>query len=189
MRIRAGFLILAVSGLLMAEFGKETYACVTSENITHNVISSGELKISVDEWADLERNERFPETAVSGIVPGSSVIKVAEVTNESDHPVFIRVDLRVTEDGKEAVSYEDQELLTLSLGDDWERGEDGFYYYHEAVAPRDVTTTVFTEVLFSKDLLHEDQGKLVRLKVNAAAVQSEHNGESALLAAGWPSWN
>ena len=68
----------------------------------------------------------------------------------------------------------------------WERGEDGFYYYREPVAPDEETEPLFTTVTFSTEMGIEYQNVKVKIDLDAQAVQSRNNGESALEATGWP---
>lgn len=77
-------------------------------------------------------------------------------------------------------------LVELNISKDWELCEDGFYYYKKPVAPGEKTEPLFTTVTFSTKMGNEYQNVKVIIDLDAQAVQSRNNGESALKATGWP---
>ena len=81
----------------------------------------------------------------------------------------------------------DTDLVELNINEKyWELRKDGFYYYKESVKPEEETEPLFTTVTFSTKMGNEYQNVKVIIDLDAQAVQSRNNGESALEATGWP---
>lgn len=86
-RLLAGAVIVMCLSLLA--YG--TLAYFTAEDIAHNVITSGEIDIELQEWADEEKTTPFPEDGVNGVMPGTDVTKIVEVRNTGSNDAYIRV--------------------------------------------------------------------------------------------------
>ena len=73
--------ILLVSALVicMAVSITGTLAYYQAETQAHNVITTGSVDIRLQEWADEEKTVPFKDP--DGIMPGTSVTKIAEVKN------------------------------------------------------------------------------------------------------------
>ena len=72
-------LILSVLAICIASLAAGTIAFFTSEDKAHNVITTGSVEITVQEWAD--EAKRVPFVDLEGVLPGASVTKIAEVKN------------------------------------------------------------------------------------------------------------
>ena len=70
--------------------------------------------------------------------------------------------------------------------DDWTEGEDGYFYYKEALKPGETTAPVLNSVTFDVAMGNEYQGATATVTVTAQAVQTANNGTSAQTASGWP---
>ena len=123
------------------------------------------------------------------IVPGMEVTKEAFVKNTGTVDFYTRV--KITKTFVPAQGEEKPELNTKLVRLDinekyWEPGNDGFYYYKKPVAPGEETKPLFTTVTFSTEMGNEYQNVKVIIDLDAQAVQSRNNGESATKATGWP---
>ncbi len=177
-------LTAALALCCLAVLATGTLAYFTAEETAQNVITMGALKMDL-----VELNEKGePWTDVENIVPGMEVTKKAFVKNTGTVDFYTRV--KITKTFVPAQGEELPELNTglvkLELGEDWEPGNDGFYYYKEPVAPDGETEPLFTTVTFSTKMGNEYQNVKVIIDLDAQAVQSRNNGESALKATGWP---
>lgn len=128
-RLLAGAVIVMCLSLLA--YG--TLAYFTAEDTAHNVITSGEIDIELQEWADEEKTTPFPEDGVNGVMPGTDVTKIVEVKNTGSNAAYIRVKVEkeiVLPDGVEGEP--DSSLMKIDFDETyWEKGEDGYYYYKE----------------------------------------------------------
>lgn len=81
--------ILSVLVICLATLAAGTIAYFTAEEKAHNVITTGGVKIAVREWADEEKQTPFKD--VTGILPGMTVTKIAEIRNTGASDAWIRV--------------------------------------------------------------------------------------------------
>ena len=178
-------LTAALALCCLAVLATGTLAYFTAEETAQNVITMGSLKMEL-----VELNEKGePWTDVEDIVPGMEVTKEAFVKNTGTVYFYTRV--KITKTFVPAQGEEKPELNTKLVRLDinekyWEPGNDGFYYYREPVAPDEETEPLFTKVTFSTDMGNEYQNVKVIIDLDAQAVQSRNNGDSATKATGWP---
>ena len=177
-------LILSVLAICIATLTTGTLAFFTSEGRAHNVITTGGVKIAVQEWADKGKEKPFRN--LEGIMPSMTVTKIAEIKNTgaSDAWIRVKVEKNIQLQGK---GTPDTDLVELNLNDtDWELGQDGYYYYNQALKPNAVTEPIFTAVTFNANMGNEYQNATASVDVSAQAVQTANNGASAMTANGWP---
>lgn len=177
-------LILSVLAICAATIAAGTLAYFNAEDTAHNVITSGGVGIEIQEWADEDKQTPFED--LDGILPDTSVTKIAEVKNTGESEAWIRVkvtkSIELSGDGTPDIALVELDLNTGS----WTPGEDGYLYYNEAVKPGEVTAPVFTTVTFNKAMGNEYQNATAAVDISAQAVQTANNGASALEAQGWP---
>ena len=183
-RLLAGTVIVMCLSLLA--YG--TLAYFTAEDTAHNVITSGEIDIELQEWADAEKTTPFPEDEVSGVMPGTEVTKIVEVKNTGANDAYIRVKVEkefVLSEGVEGET--DSGLMKIDFDETyWMLGEDGYYYYKEALKPGAVTEPLFASVSFDPSMGNIYQNSTAKVDVTAYAVQVANNGDSVMDAKGWP---
>ena len=177
-------LILSALAICIATLAAGTVAFFTSEGKAHNVITTGGVEIAVQEWADEEKTKPFED--LTGVMPNTTVTKIAEIKNTGASDAWIRVlvtkNIELTGDGTP-----DTGLVELDLNrTDWTLGEDGYLYYNKILKPGEVTASVFTSVSFSKTMGNEYQNATATVDVAAEAVQSDNNGTTVMDAQGWP---
>lgn len=177
-------LIVSILVICISMLGTGSLAYFTSEDRAHNVITTGAVDITVQEWADPERENPFED--LDGVMPGAQITKIAEVKNTGASEAWIRVqltrDIQLAGEGQA-----DIDLVVLDVNTaDWTAGEDGYLYYNMPVQPGEVTAPIFTTVTFDADMSNEYQNATATVDVYAQAVQTANNGDSALEAQGWP---
>lgn len=177
-------LFLSLVVICVATLAAGTLAYFNAEDTAHNVITTGSVKIKIQEWADAEKKTPFEN--LDGIMPDTSVTKIAEVKNTGEAEAWIRV--RVTKSIElKGEGTPDIALVELDLNTtDWTQGEDGYLYCNEAVKPGDVTAPIFTTVTFNGAMGNEYQNATAKVDVYAQAVQTANNSSSPLTASGWP---
>lgn len=178
-------LTAALALCCLAVLATGTLAYFTAEETAQNVITMGALKMDL-----VERNEKGePWTDVENIVPGMEVTKKAFVKNTGTVYFYTRVKITKSFEFPENVEKMElnPDLVELNINEKyWKLGNDGFYYYKEPVAPGEKTEPLFTTVTFSTEMGNEYQNVKVKIDLDAQAVQSRNNGESATAATGWP---
>lgn len=177
-------LILSVLAICIATLTTGTLAFFTSEGRAHNVITTGGVKIAVQEWADEGKEKPFQN--LGGIMPSMTVTKIAEIKNTgaSDAWIRVKVEKNIQLQGK---GTPDADLVELNLNDtDWTLGQDGYYYYNQALEPGEVTKPIFTAVTFNANMGNEYQKATASVDVSAQAVQKANNGATVMDAKGWP---
>lgn len=176
-------LILSVLAICIATLAAGTLAYFTSEGKAHNVITTGGVEITVQEWADEEKTKPFED--VTGIMPGMTVTKIAEIKNTgaSDAWVRVKVEKNIKLQGE---GTPDTALVELTINTtDWTE-KDGYFYYTKALKPGEVTAPIFTAVTFKADMGNEYQNATATVDVSAQAVQTANNGDTVMDAKGWP---
>ena len=161
-----------------------TLAYFTAEDMAHNVITTGGVEITVQEWADEEKQTPFED--VTGIMPGMTVTKIAEIKNTgaSDAWVRVKVEKSIKLQGE---GTPDTALVELNLNlTDWTQGKDGYLYYNKVLKPGEVTEPLFTAVTFNVTMGNEYQNATATVDVSAQAVQTANNGDTVMDAKGWP---
>lgn len=181
--------ILLVSALVicMAVSITGTLAYYQVETQAHNVITTGSVDIRLQEWADEEKTVPFKDP--DGIMPGTSVTKIAEVKNTGKSDAWVRVRINTTVTRK--ISDNESVLLDasgigLNLNEtSWVKNGDN-YYYQKVLAPGETTEPLLRSVSFDQTMGNDYAGVQVDVCLKAEAVQSANNGQTVFEAAGWP---
>ena len=150
------FLILSVLAILVAILAANTLAYFTADTKAHNVITSGGVDIVLNEWANEDRTEPFEDR--TGVMPGTKVTKIVEISNTGTAPVWVRAQVQLEVDGAD----------------------------EEPLPPEYVS--LFTTVTFAPEMGNEYQNSTAYVEVNVGAVQADNNGTDVFSAAGWPSF-
>ena len=182
-------LLLSVMVICVAIAAVGTLAFFNTEAVAHNVITTGGVEIAVQEWADEGKTQPFKD--LSDIMPSMTVTKIAEIKNTGASAAWVRVKLTPAIELADAVL---PDGFTVNTGlvkpdvntDDWTEGEDGYFYYKEALKPGETTAPVLNSVTFDVAMGNEYQGATATVTVTAQAVQTANNGTSAQTASGWP---
>lgn len=206
--------LLALLAMFAAIAASGTIAYFTSETTAHNVITSGGIGIEIREtMKNPEQGEGEPEYVdfvnQVGIMPGTAVSKIVKVENQEEESwIRVWVNTAISEPGDPITNPtikclplefefdgEMQSVLEIDFNkEDWELGEDGYWYHKMPVAAPTVengekvfasTAPLFTEVKFNKNTGNEYQGCVVIIDVIAEAVQTANNGSTVFEAAGW----
>lgn len=185
MKKRLVIVALLVIGIAILSAG--TIAYFTSEDTAHNVITSGGVKIALEEWADEDCTEPYPQVPVE-VMPGTAVTKIVTVKNlDADAWVRARFDVIIrNQDGKEVKPENHEEAIQIACSSKW-ISEGDWYYYADALSADEITEPLFSEVVFDgPSMTDEYQNCTVEVIVYTQAVQSANNGDSPVTAAGWP---
>ncbi len=178
---------LAVIIICLSLMAYGTLAYFTAEDTAHNVITSSSISIDLQEWADEGKTEPFPEEAVTGVMPGMEIIKIAEVKNTGPEPVWVRVSVeKIIQFAEGTEGTPDVGLLHLSFDETAWTLSGGYYYYNAVLNPGETTAPLFSSITFDENMDNIYQNSTATVDVNAQAVQAANNGATALDAVGWP---
>ena len=159
-----------------------TLAYYTKLGVATNVVTSGGVQLKIiEKTAD---GTDFPTEGVT-VIPGDIVSKRVSVQNICGQPFYLRLKL-VSSSTNEALTPE--ECMKLDIDTVHWTYLDGYYYYNEILEPAETTPALFTQVEIIGDKIDQSHtGSLLRLVVNAYAVQSANNpAEHPWDASGWP---
>ena len=179
-------LIVSVLAILVAVTAAGTLAYFTDTGTAHNVITTGNVKIELNEWADEARTQPFQDK--TGVMPGTKVTKIVEVENTGTGAAFVRLRVETEVLSAEGVKMGPKHVRLDFNQTDWIY-QDGYYYYARSrpLEPGKTTEPLFTAVTFDPLMGNEYQNASAHVKVIAYAVQSANNGDSPQAAKGWPS--
>lgn len=184
-KTKAKLFTIAILAITVATLASTTLAYFNAESTAHNVITTSGVDIEIQEWADEKKETPFPEDGITGVMPGATKTKIAEVKNTGGAPAWIRVKIekKIELKGTDAV---DLDLVKLDIDTDNWTEKDGWYYYNEKVPANAVTEPIFTTVTFDTTMGNEYQNSKATVTVYAQAVQYDNNGTTVTEAQGWP---
>lgn len=186
MRLKSRFLACAMLVVVLAMLANATLAFYTDAVETHNVITSGGIRISLDETVDAAGT---PWQDVTNVMPGDTVPKIVTVTNE-EQPAWIRVWVDIEcrrampggEMAKMQMNVQDflggRGNIAIDFNDtDWTYNTaDGHFYYKGVLGTGKTTEPLFTQVVFdAKDMGNDWQNGSLTISVTAEAVQVANN--------------
>lgn len=180
---RAALIAAIVCCIAMVAAGSLAY--FNAQETAKNVITTGALKMALhDETTD---GKPFPEDGISGVVPATTVDKKVYVENVGNVDMYVRIALdKVITPAKGSQAELDFSNITLDIDSSKWTEKDGYYYYNRALKPGEKTEPLFTKVSFGAELGNDYMDAKVVIDVDAQAVQSKNNTDSALDAKGWP---
>lgn len=179
-------LIIALAAVIFLSATAGTLAYFTHEDTATNVITAGDVKISLEEKSKTD-DGLVPFEDIDDVMPGAVVSKIVTVKNIGSQPAYIRISVESALTLAEGVTGEvDLSLVSLDIDTEHWTLRDGFYYYNEALEASAETSPLFTSVTFSPDMGNIYQHSKAEISVKAYAVQSANNGSGALDATGWP---
>lgn len=181
---------IAVIAICLSILASATLAYYTAEDTAHNVITTDQVTLVIEEWQEGEDGKwiAYPSAPIT-VMPATQVSKIVTVKNvHAESFIRAKYDIVLRKDGR-VVDYP-TDVITITMNDtDWQRkpGENTWWYYKEAMEAGDATKPLITAVIFDgPGMTDEYQNCTVEVIVTAQAVQTVHNGDSALEALGWP---
>jgi len=180
---------LAVIISCLAVLSTGTYAYFTTEETTHNIITTGNVQIAIRETMldPTNKNNEIPYIDAENILPGDSISKIVRIENigKSDAWVRVKVEKDITlaagQTGNANIGLIEVDFNTA----DWTE-KDGYYYYNHKLDAGEKTSALFEEVVFSKSMDNIYQNCTINVDVKAQGTQVDNNGTKAIDAKGWP---
>lgn len=166
-----------------------TLAFFNGDATAHNVITTGKVGITVNEYSKYAPDKRVKyENEQTGIMPGTTVNKIVVVSGE-DGTADAWVRVKFTKSIQLAAGKQgevDLGLIKLNIGANWIDGKDGWFYYNAPVKANQEAAPALLSVQFDATMGNAYQGATATVDVLAQAVQCANNGTSAQTASGWP---
>lgn len=182
-------LLLSVMVICIAIAAAGTLAFFNGDATAHNVITTGKVGITVNEYSKYAPDKRVKyENEQTGIMPGTTVDKIVVVSGE-DGTADAWVRVKFTKSIQLAAGKQgkvDLGLIKLNTGANWIDGEDGWFYYNAPVKANQEAAPALLSVQFDATMGNTYQGATATVDVLAQAVQCANNGTSAQTASGWP---
>lgn len=182
-------LLLSVMVICIAIAAAGTLAFFNGDATAHNVITTGKVGITVNEYSQYDPDEREKFTNnQTGIMPGTTVDKIVVVSGE-DGTADAWVRVKFTKSIQLAAGKQgkvDLGLIKLNTGANWIDGKDGWFYYNAPVKANQEAAPALLSVQFDATMGNTYQGATATVDVLAQAVQCANNGTSAQTASGWP---
>lgn len=175
--------------LLLLCVAAATTAFTTRSATADNVLTFGSLQLELQQFT-LSAGQEIPYTGQDpvNITASSQVSRIVRIKNVCDHPMYVRVALRMQGTRGDGTPLDMTGLVDYRLNTtDW-TGRDGWYYYTKPLEPGQTTPDLLTAIEFESNavLAQGGAGCSMDLDINAQAVQSENNAAAVLDAAGWP---
>ena len=184
------FIAGAVVAICLSLVTYGTLAYFTPEDTATNVITSGNIKIELQETAITEDGQvvEFEQSQDRfNVMPAQSVSKIVKVQNTGDNDAYIRIAIDKAINLAEGVEgTPDTDLISMDFDyDNWTL-KDGYYYYNKPLAPGETTEALFNNVKFDPAMDNMYQNSTAIINVDAQATQVKNNGTDVFTAAGWP---
>lgn len=173
MKIKKALLLL-IAILLVFAVVSATLANDTVEGRTRNVITTGEVKISINENT----------TAVNGVIradgidfthvlPGQATEKIVTIKNEAEKCwLRVKVEISVTPEPNDG---SDPAALIVPNIDSNKWYSDGGYYYYAQPLETGAEAAMFDKVLFAPSIGNAYAGSQAKMIITAEAIQYKNN--------------
>ena len=190
MKIRKKYIWILIAAALALCLTAMTTAFLTRQVVTDNILTFGSLKLALHQTTltpDGSEVAVSNETAFD-ITSHNAVSRILRVENACDHPMYVRVAVRMEGTTAAGKTFDADELVSYKLNEDDWLYRDGWYYYKQPLAPDEITEELMTQVIFTDiDAITQNYpGSRFDMQVDAQAVQSENNAGHVLSVVGWP---
>ena len=176
MKIKKALLLLLALLLIFAVVSA-TVANTTVEGRTRNVITTGEVKISINEKTEeaVKGVIRADGSGIdfSAVVPGQAASKIVTIKNEAEK-CWLRVKVEITVNPAPSDGSDPARLIIPNIDDTLWQYDNGYYYYNHPLESGD-TAEMFDQVLFAPGIGNAYAGSQAKMVITAEATQYKNN--------------
>lgn len=170
-------LLLLLALLLIFAVVSATVANTTVEGRTRNVITTGEVKISINEKTEeaVKGVIRADGSGIdfSAVVPGQAASKIVTIKNEAEK-CWLRVKVEITVTPAPSDGSDPARLIIPNIDDTLWQYDNGYYYYNHPLESGD-TAEMFDQVLFAPGIGNAYAGSQAKMVITAEATQYKNN--------------
>lgn len=178
------FLIIGAIVLLLCTLS--TTAFITDGVTTNNVLTFGRLRLELINHTLNENGEEVSVEQTEEKLTGNNVSRMIKVKNICENPMYVRVKIDFKGEDKQGTFPAGEYASFENPNGTWSQKNEWFYY-EIPLEPGKETDNLLTELNFDLDRLMTDHpGSSIDFVVSAQAVQTVHNGDTAMEAKGWP---
>lgn len=180
--------LLSFSMAIIALLVGGSFAFYAASERTHNIVTSGGVKIRLFEDTDQvgADGRPLPFQNIANATPGETYSKIPKVRNVDDGAAWIRIKMTPTATLTDGNIVPADVFQTDINSQYWLTGNDGYYYYYRVLNQNETTEPLFTEAALASDLDNIYKGATFGLTLSAQAVQQKNNGADVFSAQGWP---
>ena len=185
---RIPYLRTLIALILCLVLATAVFAVISISTKTDNIITFGSIKMRLIETTTKDGTETEVSDGFSENISDShNVSRNVRIQNVHNHPIYVRLKLNMTFTDGSGQSNDATHLVDYDYNTTDFTYQDGFWYYNSVLAPDETTPNLITNINFNLGP-NDSQftGGDFELKIDAQAVQSEHNAETALESVGWP---
>ena len=155
------YLIVLTAALAALAGVAGTLAWLTDTDTAANVVTTGNVKIAIYE-NEKKITKNTADRFDGACLPGQKLDKRVKVANEGKNNAYVRI------------SVQNEGGLTLSeLGAQWAEYH-GYYYYTTVLDAGTNTSELITYVMIPEDWAGANEGKELKVVINAQAIQSDN---------------
>lgn len=155
------FICLICLSALMCGSGSLMLA-MPETSVTNN-FTTGIVDIELDEY-QMKDGKEGPYADAEDILPGQAISKIPRIHN-AGNDCYVRA--KLTLQGTE------QDIGVFGMGEDWEKAEDGYFYYREILKTGE-DTDLFQGIRIPEDFSQEEEGGTFSLRIGVDAIQSQN---------------
>lgn len=160
---------IALVVAMIAIIAAGSFAYFTDTKQADNTFTVGNVKIELTEpsW-NTNGNES------DDVYPGEALPKDPTVKNVGDNPCFVRVKVTGLNClGEENMITYETNYVKGALGEGWELGADGYFYYTKVLNKDNDTTALFDQIRIPKTVTNGFDADAYDVVVTAQAVQAQ----------------
>lgn len=175
MKIKKALLLLLALLLIFAVVSA-TVANTTVEGRTRNVITTGEVKISINEKTKAVNGViRADGSGIdfSAVVPGQAASKIVTIKNEAEK-CWLRVKVEITVNPAPSDGSDPARLIVPNIDEALWEYKNGYYYYRKPLESGN-TAAMFDQVLFAPGIGNAYAGSQAKMVITAEATQYKNN--------------
>jgi predicted ribosomally synthesized peptide with SipW-like signal peptide len=175
--------IIATAVLVVATIAiGSTLAFFTDKGEVNNVITTGNVKISLDEpmFKDSGANQDGEDIYMpNDVMPNQPIVKDPTITNEGSHDAYIRCKVTVSGDEKMTADHIAEVIKGLNINSgDWVLS-DGYYYYQKPLPKIDEDSTKHSVQFFTTFTVPETWDNTMadtrfKIAISAEAIQADY---------------
>ena len=170
-------LLLLLALIIIFAVVSATLANENREDRYRNVLTTGEVKISINETTKkgygVEGVIRKGGIDFTDVLPGQTASKIVTITNDADD-CWLRVKVEISVDPAPNDGSDPAALIVPNVDSNKWFYSGGYYYFHEPLRNGN-STDMFDKVLFAPAIGNAYAGKTATMNITAEAIQYKNN--------------